>query len=302
MAIEGESVSSANKLIKIWIVVSLCALLIWIIRLVPDSLERFYNIVFVSWNYYNRAIVGGSMYSLAAVGIIARLVGAAIGLASLLMVWNNKRSILDLRKWVATALSLESLYYASLIPAIIWLFALAKQSTISYNFGISYLIQIVFTVPFLAILAFKLVKNGKKPFSLHLWKWIGIAFLGYVIALWANSVFRWFDMIATSGVQFFFTDVRVVGALNAIVFMSLAVVFAALSAFSLAKQKESARIWMGLSLTMVGLHYTIFVVFSYLVGTLNSIWLMDVWTVPLLGLGLTILFIKKNEVQNVNSL
>src|SRR3972149_10074346 len=230
---------SVDKKVKAWVFVSLCSLLVWIIRLVPDSISRFYNIVFVSWNYYYRAVVGGWMYTLAAVGIAARLIAVIIGIASLLLIWNNNTSFIRIRRWVAAAVSLESLYYALLIPSPIWLFALAGESRISYTFGISYVLQIVFTVPFLAVLAFKLFKHGKNPVDFPLLKWAGIAFSGYVVALWANSVLRWVDMISAAGFVFFLAGISPVGALNALVFMSLAVAFAVVGAVSVVKQKES---------------------------------------------------------------
>ncbi len=287
---------SADNKVKFWVLASLCFLLIWIIRLVPDSLGRFYNIVFLSGDYYYRAVVGGWMYSLAAIGIMSRLIAVTIGIVALFLVWRNNRSFFDVKRWVATALCLESLYFVLLIPSPIWLFALASENRISYTFGASYVLQIVFTAPFLAILAVKVLKQEKLSNSFQLWKWGGVAFSGYVIALWANSVLRWFDMISATGVQFFLTGTSVFGALNALVLMSLAVAFAIFGAFGLLKQRQSAKKWLGLSLLMVGLHYTIYVVFSYLSGTLNSIWLIDIWTIPLLGLGITFLLTKtKNK-------
>jgi hypothetical protein len=79
--------------------------------------------------------------------------------------------------------------------------------------------------------------------------------------------------------------------------MALAVVFAVVWAFSLIKKKEPMNRWLGLSLTMIGLHYTIYVITSYFLGTIKSVWLVEIWTIPVLGLGLTILlsriFVKK---------
>ncbi len=286
-------VSVTKTIAKILILITLCFLLFWLARLIPDSFERFYNIVFVSWTYYNRILVGGWMYTLAAVGNLARTVGVIIGIASLFVTWTRKKSLLDIKKWVATAISLEGFYYLCLVPSSIWLFASAGVSAtasgVYYTLGVSYLLQIIFTVPFLAVLAFKVFKYRESTIGLQLMKWVGVAFLGYVIALWANSVLRWFDMISTLGVQIFSSGLRLVGVLNAFILMSTAVILAFIWVFSIVKQKDITKEWLGLSLTMVGLHYTIHVVVSYFLGALNSIWLVDIWTIPLLGLGLTIL-------------
>jgi hypothetical protein len=287
-----------DKKLKAWVFITLCSLLIWIGRLIPASMERFYNIVFVSWDYYPRVLVGGWMYLLAAVGNVARLIAVIIGLGMLILVWNSRKSFLEFKGWVATALSLESLYYTFLIPSSIFLLAVAAQfSGVSYALAISYIMQIIFTVPFLLIVAFKLVRHGTQSLDLSLLKWFGVAFSGYAIALWANSVFRWFDMIGALGIEFFFAGIMAAGALNAFIFMSLAVGFAVVGTVFLVKQKRSSKKWFSLSLTVIGLHYIIFVAFSYLIGAINSIWLIDIWAIPLFGLGLSILMTKVKPEQ-----
>jgi hypothetical protein len=49
---------------------------------------------------------------------------------------------------------------------------------------------------------------------------------------------------------------------------------------------------------MVGLHYIFFVVYSYFTNTLASALLLDVWTVPLFGLGLVLLKSSIKKAQN----
>ena len=263
----------------------------------PDGLQRFYNVVFVSWDYYYRVVVWGWMYSVAAVGLVAHFIGVILGLLSLYMVRKDTMSFLKIKKLVVVALSLESLYYASLIPSVIWLLALVGlygNLGFTYTLGIAYVLQIIFTVPFLAILAFKVNKYDGDPKGFQSWKWVGIAFSGYVVALWANAVLRWFDMVMAEGVIVFFSGITGLGALNAFVFMSLAVIFAVIGTYSYARHRRGAILrWFALSLMMVGLHYVFYVVYSYLVGALNSVWIIDVWAISLLGLGLSMLKMKR---------
>jgi hypothetical protein len=291
---ERKNMLLANNKVKFWILATLSCLLFWIIRLVPEGLVRFYNIIFVSWDYYPRIVVGGWMYSLATLGILSRLIGVTIGIAALLITWKRK-SLLEIKKLIAIALCWESLYYLLLIPSPIYLIALANEAQISYAFGTAFILQIGFTAPCLAILAVKILKQGKKVRSFQLQKWSGIAFSGYIIALWANSGIRWFDMISTTGIQFFFTGINVAGALNHLILMSSAVAFSIIAVISLTKQRKTTEKWLGLSLTMVGIHYTIYAVFSYLIGNLSAIWLVDIWAIPLLGLGITILVTHKQS-------
>lgn len=285
---------SVGKNAKIWILIALLFLLVWIVRLVPNSLERFYNIIFIDWNFYYREVVGGWMYSLATVGLISRFFGVIIGIATLFLSWKRK-NLFEIRKWVATALFLESLYYLLLFPSPIWLLALGPTSNVYVTLAISYILQIIFTVPFLLLLAVKLFKTEVESFDKKVLKWAGVAFAAYIIALWSNSVLRWVDMILTEGIQFLFSGIISIGALNALVFMSFAVLFAIIGAYSLVRHKDTVRRWIALSLLMVGLHYTIFLVYSYMTNSLNSVWLVDIWTIPLIGLGLVTLKVKKTN-------
>ena len=128
-------------------------------------------------------------------------------------------------------------------------------------------------------------KQNKKGFL----KWIGFAFVGYIVALWSNSVFRWFDMISTDGLSVFFTGIRAIGSLNAFIVMSLAVLFGVLGAHYLLDKQKTAIKWFGLALTMIGLHYLIYLVYSYFGGMINFVLIVEIWAISLLGLGVSII-------------
>jgi hypothetical protein len=97
-------------------------------------------------------------------------------------------------------------------------------------------------------------------------------------------------MVAAEGFSFFSTGIRSLGATNAFLLMSLALFFAIIGAFSLAKHDfSSAFKWSGMTFVLVGLHYLIYVFYSYLVGMESFLMLAEIWTIPLLGLGLTML-------------
>ncbi len=279
-----------DRYVKSWILVSLGSLLVWIFYWLPSSLERFYNVIFISSDYYslNRFWI----YMPVGIGMIARLFGVILGVLCLVLIWKGSRSLFELKKWVATALVLEGVYFASLFPSGVWLITgmFGEFESGFTTLGVSYLLQIVFTVPFLVILAFKVKNYVKDSAGFDGWQWVGFAFTGYVAALWSNTVLRWSDMVVADGLGVFLSGITGVGALNAFVFMSLAVVFAVVCAFYLMREKLGyAFRWLGLSLFMVGLHYLIYVVYSSYVDALSSVWLIDVWTVVFLGLGLTLL-------------
>ncbi len=231
------------------------------------------------------------MYSVASVGMVARLIGVILGLASFYMVWKGNKSFFKIRRMESTALALESVYYASLIPSVIWLFALGSSYGISfYTLGLGYFLNVLLTVPFLAVLAIKVYKYGKDPNGAQFWKWVGIAFCGYIVALWANAVFRWFDVALADRMALLLGGSTGMLAWNAFILMSSAVFFAIFGGYFLRKQKKSVAIrWLGLALACVGLHYIFHVLVYYFDGALISMWLTDVWAIPLLGLGVSLL-------------
>jgi hypothetical protein len=238
----------------------------------------------------------------AGVGMLAHLSAVIIGLLSLVLIWKSTRGFFYLKNWVVLALVLEGIYYASLFPSGVWLVTgfFGAFDLGAIPLGVAYLLQTVFTTPFLVVLAFKVKNYVKDSSGFGGWKWVGFAFMGYIVALWSNAVFRWFDMIVEDGVGVFFSGIAGIGALNAFVFMSLAVIFSVVSTIYFVKQKlRSAFTWLALALVMVGLHYAIYVVYSYYVNALSSIMLIDVWTIPLLGLFcvLCLLIPKKTKLR-----
>jgi hypothetical protein len=88
----------------------------------------------------------------------------------------------------------------------------------------------------------------------------------------------------------FIEGIRAVGFFNALAFMPFAIVFASVGAYRVFQQKElSAKKWFGASLSVIGLNYAIYLAYSYFAGTLNTLPLVDIWTIPLLGLGIALL-------------
>jgi hypothetical protein len=129
-----------------------------------------------------------------------------------------------------------------------------------------------------------------------LWSLAGLAFSGYVGALWANSVFRWFDMVASEGLSFFSIGLRTLGSLNAFLVMTLALFSSAVSAYYLSKKNRVAMKWIGLTLFLVGLHFLVYFVYSYFGGMLNFVMVVEIWTIPLIGLGLA-LFRRNDQTE-----
>ncbi len=79
--------------------------------------------------------------------------------------------------------------------------------------------------------------------------------------------------------------------------MTLALAFAIIGAFYIFKQNmRLSKQWFGLALITIGLHYIIYLAYSYVVGSLAAVRLVDIWTIPMFSLGLTII-IKKSHIE-----
>ena len=83
---------------SLWILVSLISLLIWIFRWIPESFIRFYNIVFISWDYYPRVLVRGSMYTVAAIGMVSRLIAVILAIWGIYKIWRIKNYSFSTKK------------------------------------------------------------------------------------------------------------------------------------------------------------------------------------------------------------
>jgi hypothetical protein len=268
-----------------WVFASLCSLMIWIVFLLPSNFTHLYNILLGKPDLYNGNL--GMLIS-AFAGLIARFIAVALGMTIGLTLWgSNTHSPLHVERLMEAALFLEGTYFVLLFPSGLWWLGLGP------NFiGVAYLLEAVCAGSALFVLSFKIRDFGKGANTL---KWIGITGICYIAALWFNSVFRWFDQIAVIGSEFLLRGATAWGFLVSLTAMSLAVVFSVPGAYFLAKNKSESKWWFGLSITMIGVYYVVYVVYSFASSNLDSAMLIDVWTLPFLGLGISILRTKMTK-------
>lgn len=272
---------SIGRSVKLFLAITLFSLLVWLFYWLAKTPSLPVSYISNLWIVFWAGLMGQ----------VALFAGAVLGLAGMFLLWGLSKPFMRIKSLVATAVFCASLYYIGLVPSAFWLM---NPGTIVYSpfLGTAYLLQVLLTAPFFVVLAVKVKKYNSPAGRTSLLKWGGIAFLGFTGALWANAVMRWFDMLFSpqGGAAFLFSGIRALGFFDAVIFMSLAVAFAALGCRRLVKHNVgSAGKWLGLSMAMVGLHYTIFLVYAYVVNAWALALLMDVWTVALLGLGISML-------------
>ena len=265
---------------KTWVSITLCSLFIYTLYWLIITTRYV-------WEVYSRP--GGPIdpyfYRITGfAGIIMRFLGVSLALLSMYLFWRHKGNPVPYVKGkISTALLFEAFYYLSFTPFVI--------VYIDSNpfFAVNYLLQILLISPFLINLGLKVKFDTGDSIKKGLLKSIGIAGVGYIAAIWVNNVSRWLDMTSRFGIQFLSTGITFLGFVNTIFTLSLSVVFA-LAGFSLLPKKRNiATKWWGLSLIMLGVHFVIYLLHSAYVGALDFALLNEIWTVSLLGLGLSIL-------------
>ncbi len=267
------------RLVKFWLAICLFSMLLWVVYWFRPSYEHFFNAIYGVPDSYVSNL--GVVYWSGHFGLNARFLCSIFGLAGLALCWSAAVVVRKVRFLFGAACFCEGLYFVLLTP-FVW--NLANRGMVFFTW--SYIIQIVAAAPILLLLALKLFRFTGVNAD-RLWVWVGLGSFGYVVALWANAVLRWFDMVSVEGWAFFSGGVRVWGFMNALVLMSAAVVFAAIGLmFFYRKNKFSALKWLGLSLAAVGLQYCLYAVYSAYVNALSYTLLIDIWTMPFLGLSL----------------
>ena len=219
------------------------------------------------------------------IGLIFRLTGSILALQTVNLVWRKQtHTFSELSNKISKVVLMEIIYLISIIPNFIFILAIGTQVI----FG-SYIVQTLLTIPFLFILRRKIKNNPQTPFGEQTRKWIVLSFLTYTAAIWVNHIARWFDMSLIGGIPMLLDNLNPLGFFNAAILLSLAVIFAAI-AFVKVKQNGVLSKWFGASMTLIGLHFIILVIFYVLQDSLNVLYLYELWTIPLLGLGLSIIF------------
>ncbi len=246
--------------------------------MIPSNFEHLLNVIWGRPDFYTGNL---GVFVASLMGLAARFSAVILALTVGFLVWggNVKSSLVE--RLVEAAIFLEGTYYILLLPSGLWWLGLGL------NFlGVAFLLQAISAGTALMVLSFKVRGSADRVKAL---KWVGIAAVGYVGALWFNVVFRWFDMIEVIGNGFLVRDVASWGFLGSMITMSLAVFFAGVGAYLLAKNLGDSVRWFGLSLAMVGAHYVIYLAYSFLSGNLDYAMAVDVWTLPFLGVGLSLL-------------
>lgn len=284
-----------GRWVKVWAVISLLSLSAWAVYGLRSSYIIIYSLIMEGQsNYIARQ---GIAFWAGTIGYHTRFFAGLIGALTIALMPSKLKGSKKINKLLALVIVLDALYFALLLPYFQYLLSFGFTG-LSLFLAYSYVVQPVAAAPFLFFLAYKVWKYDCTPKAVNMWKWAGIAFAGYIIALWSNMTMgRWFDMLYTEGLAFLESMTVSAGFFTSTILMALAVVFSVIAVFLLLKQQRlKAKMYVGMALSLVGLHYIFYTFYSFYVGlSLDWLMLVDVWAIPFFGLGIALILNKSDR-------
>ena len=274
-----------SKSIKLWLLISSITFLIYNIWDLSISIEF---IVDSLANFEADSTIAIMIQAPPLIGLILRFVGSGLLTYVCYQLWmGNIEHFLEMKNTINKALLMEIIYFVSIIPNFIFIIIIGTPMIF-----VSYILQTLLFIPFLFILRKKIKRNIELTVGFELRKWIGLSFVAYLGAIWINHITRWFDMAFAGGIPVLFRALNPLGSLNSFIVLSLALIFAVMVFLNRNKDGLISK-WFGLSMSFLGLHFIILTIFYLLYDKLNEVYLFEIWTIPLLGLGIAILMERK---------
>jgi len=235
-------------------------------------------------------------------GLVVRVVGASYALFSAFLILKTEtNSFSVIRDKVSKTLLLEGLYFLSFIPSIYFLLGFsALPQVANFLLSVQLCTQILLISPFLISLGLKVRRYESDAGRLSLLRLAGLSSMNYVIALWATYILKWTQMSAEDPHLFSFSP-RILGFLNTIVTLSLAVVFAVVGAIHVLRKSggDNTMRWWGLSLIFLSTHFIIYVLYCAFVGWWWVIQYGELWIIPVIGPAI-FLALKNPKITSIN--
>jgi hypothetical protein len=269
-----------SRLTKMWVFITLFALLAYELYWLRDSAPIIYSLF-----YFYLQFRGYELWAFA--GVILRVVGVSSAIVAACLVWGPKRkTFYDVKRLVVLAVLFEGGYYLLFAPSVPRL-----TNAGLYVFGAAYALQILFKAPFLISLGFRIWNMQEGENWNHLLSWISAVCIAYLCGIWVINVLNWLSMTSFSSFVLLLRGINGLGFLDSVVTLSTSLVFAVAGFYTLRKgknRKMGMRL-LSLALIFVGLHFVFFLVFSAIVNAWKFVLLTEIWPITFLGLGLSML-------------
>ena len=178
--------TSLTRSVKVLLAASLLSLMVYVAYILNGSFTILFGYFANVHQDVSYVRMTGPVFWLGFVQLGGRFIAGVLGLAAAYLLWAKGKPFLRVKNLIALSLFLEGLYFLLWIPSV-W-FLLRPGFINNLPLAINYVLQILFTVPFLWALVFKVAtyrESNQKPV---LSKFVAVAFVGYVAALAVNEV------------------------------------------------------------------------------------------------------------------
>ena len=217
---------------KVWIIVAFCSLLVYDLYWLVNSLANPY---YISYGVPVSSILVVADYVLPVIGEFFRFLGISLALLSAYLVWGPKpKPFSNVKKKAAVALLFEAIYFLLILPINILLISYMGVLPIFIGF----ILQILLVSPLLIVLSLK-VWRYQETAKANVLKWAGMAAIGYLIGIWINNVFKWFNVTDVEGLGFLLGGITSFRFLNSVILLSLSLIFAVAGFYTLSKKENS---------------------------------------------------------------
>lgn len=229
------------------------------------------------------------------VGAIAdtlRIVAAILLFITAFLSWGHKKkSFSQVKKYLATAILFEGIYWLAVVPENLRRIILGRDPLLLYiGFGI----EILAAGIVLVLLGVKVWKY-KVGESNNLLKWGCIAGIGYIFAMWAYNIFRWLSMSGYFGPIDPRIAVDLFGGFTSLGFLNTAITLTTSLAFAIAgstiliknSNRKRATQLIGVAIFLFGLHFALYTLYAWFSPNEWAFVLVltQIWPIPLIGLG-----------------
>ena len=298
LAIRGLTLVLNSRIVRFWITVTVASLLAYDLYWLIDGLvgqgyyigfgmvvNAFKQLFGISTGLSTIWVVG---HALGFIGLVIRFIGLTLALYLIFLMWKLGKSFSSVKKRISVAVFLEAAFFLCLSFSVVMLQQSGQDILAS-----SYFLQIVLIAPLMIALSDKLWKTQNGFTSISTLKWIDFAFLGYTAAIGVSSISRWVVYAQYFNNQVFPSGSALLGFINSVVCMFLALAFAIAGSFLLLKTKNHnlATKSFGVSLFALGTHFLGYLIYAYLTGSLGLVMLWEIWAIPLLGLGVSLFYV-----------
>ena len=184
------------------------------------------------------------------------------------LAWGPKKlPFYAVKKYLATAILFEGIYWLAVLPENVKRIAMGREPLLLY---IGVLIEILAAGSLLIVLSTKVWKY-KVGARNNLIKWGCIAGIGYIFAMWIYNMMRWLSMSGLFGATDprlgvnIFSGITSLGFLNTAITLTLSLAFAITGSYMLIKRnnRKLAIQLIGIAVLLFGLYFALYTLYAW---------------------------------------